>query len=301
MIDISIIIVNFNTLRLTKQCIESIYKYTQGLSYEIIVVDNNSEEDCGDLRSLFPDLILIKNSRNVGFGKANNIGALKAKGNNYCFINSDVILLENSILKLLNFSATINNLGMIGPKLLWKDKTLQWSCREFPNLWNNFCPSFFLTSIFKNSHIFRLEHMTYFNHNEIKKVDVLVGAFMFIPKQVFEQVNGFDERYFMYSEEIDLCKSINKLDKTIYFYPETSVIHIAGGTATSNFNEMSIVSNESRIKYWKKHHSRIEVLIFKMFCIYNLAVKLILSSLQIVKTKNSFKTTSKQLATILSK
>ena len=237
--------------------------------------------------------------KNYGFGKANNIGANIASGNYICFVNSDIIFLDNTLKILYERAQCIDKLGVLGPRLLWNDRSLQWSCREFPNLWNNFCPAFYLTKIFKKSKTFRLEHMTHFPHDTKIEVDVLVGAFLLIPTDIFTQVDGFDESFFMYSEEIDLCKRIKNNGNKIIFTPETSVIHIGGATSDSNYNEMSLQSNISRIIYWKKHFPRYKVLLVKTFWVVNIFIKLLLSVF--IRTRNvSFKVLLNQIRIILS-
>ena len=278
-ITISVIIVNFNTYQLTYQCIETIIKYSTEISYEIIVVDNNSSENCDELQISFPNIILVKNIENYGFGKANNIGSTYASGKYLCFINSDIIFLENTLKIIYERAQCIDKLGILGPRLLWNDRSLQWSCREFPNLWNNFCPALYLTKLFKKSKTFRLEHMTYFPHDIEIEVDVLVGAFLLIPTDIFTQAGGFDEQFFMYSEEIDLCKRIKSKGYKIIFSPVSSVVHIAGATANSNFNEKSLQSNISRLKYWKKHSSIPILSIVKVIWTMNLLLKLIFNLL----------------------
>lgn len=254
--DSSIIIVNWNTKELLRNCLKSLYNFTTGLSFEVIVVDNASSDGSPEMiRDEFPQVILIQNEINLGFGRANNIGCQKSSGKYICLVNSDIVFIENAIKSLFDYMESRCDIGISGPKLLWPDRTLQLSCREFPSLKNQIMPALGFHRLFPKSNLCSTEHMGYFDHATVCQVDVLVGAFLMIRRSVIEQLGLFDEAYFMYCEEVDLCRRFNRAGQKIVFYPSAQVIHICGGSSKAAPIAMSKEHYLSCLRYWQKHHS----------------------------------------------
>jgi GT2 family glycosyltransferase len=253
-IEVSVVIVNYNSFDLLNKCINSLIEFTKEVSCEIIVIDNNSTVgNIDDAVSDFDEIILIKNKKNVGFGAANNQGLKIAKGKYVLFLNNDTVLLENSIKRVFDFAETLNENSIIGCKLLNEDKSLQHSVYDFPSLLNIFTSNFFLYSLFPNSKLFTKYHMMNRKINEITEVDVVTGAFLFSTKNKMQEIGGFDERFFFYNEETDLCYRFKKNGGKIYYFPETALIHLKGGTANKvswfAYRNQSI----STIKFFQKH------------------------------------------------
>ncbi|MCZ6704200.1 MAG: glycosyltransferase family 2 protein, partial [Ignavibacteria bacterium] len=229
------------------------------VAYEIIVIDNNSSEgNIDDVVDDFDEITLIKNKVNKGFGAANNQGLIIAKGKYVLFLNNDTILLENSLKKVYDFAETLNVISIIGCKLLNKDKSLQHSVYDFPSLLNVFTSNFFLYSIFPKSKLFNKYHLMNRCINETTEVDVVTGAFLFSTKEKLKEIGGFDERFFFYNEETDLCYRFKKNGGKIYYFPSTAIIHLKGGTTKKNLYFKYLNESIATIKYYQKHFKGIK-------------------------------------------
>jgi GT2 family glycosyltransferase len=275
-LDVSIIIVNWNTREVTCECLRSIYRHTSGIDFELIVVDNGSSDDStAIIRKRYPHVVLIENTENLGFATANNQGIKIAKGTYVCLVNSDIMVLENSLSAMVQYMNAHSEVGMLGPKLLWRDHTLQGSCRKFPSLWNTLCPAIGLTYLFPKTSFFGGEHMVgYFNHDQIIDVDAFVGAFMFVRHSALECIGVMDESYFMYSEEIDWCRRFKLAGWKIRFFPNTQVIHLGRGSSSIEPIRFCREYCLSSLRYWKKFHSSPTVLAYRLLMLFRYAIRL---------------------------
>jgi GT2 family glycosyltransferase len=265
-IDVSVIIVNYNSTVLLKNCLNSIYEFTKEINYEIIVVDNYSMGgDIEEQLKNYERIKLIKNDVNRGFGTANNQGAENAKGKYLLFLNNDTILFENTIKKIFDFAEASEENNIIGCKLLNEDRSIQKSVFDFPSLLNVFTSNFFLYLLFPRSQYFNKYHLMNKGINKIKKVDVVTGAFLFLERNTFESLNGFDERFFFYMEETDLCIRHRKNHGRVIYYPETAIIHLKGKSAKGESWFKNKYQSLSTIKYFQKHFSRIPYLLAIVF------------------------------------
>jgi len=255
-IDVSIIIVNYNSFSLLNHCIDSLIKFTKDVSYEIIVVDNHSTEGLiDDVLSKYEEIKLIENNENKGFGAANNQGIKIAIGKYVLFLNNDTIFFENTIKKIYDFTESSLDPLVVGCKLLNLDNSLQHSVFDFPSPRNVFTSNFFLYALFPKSKYFNKYHLMNKRINEITEVDVVTGAFLFGTKSNIKEIGGFDERFFFYNEETDLCYRFKLNVGKVYYYPGTAIIHLKGGTA----NKISWFAYKnqsfSTIKFFQKHFS----------------------------------------------
>ena len=218
---LSIIILNYNVRHFLELCLKSVEGAIQGLNAEVIVVDNNSTDDSvATVRKLFPKVQVIVNKVNYGFSKGNNIGVEKANGEYICILNPDTVVAEDSFIKLLNFAESKDNLGVVGCNLVnGMGEFLPESKRNVPY------PMVALKKIFGNSSSYYANHL---REGQIGEVDILVGAFMLMKKNLFVSVTGFDEDFFMYGEDIDLSYRIRKLGFNNYYFGGTSIIHFKG-------------------------------------------------------------------------
>jgi len=231
MVDVSVVIVNYNVKDLVDSCISSIYKANDNkYSIEIFFVDNNSIDGSSKMISTkFPGVIIINNETNVGFSKANNQALRNVKGKYVLILNPDTILEEGTFGKLINFAEKDKNTGAVTSKLILANGKLDSACRRsFPT------PSVAIPRIigfskfFPGSKIFGKYNLTYLDENKTYEVDSICGAFMFIPKMVLDKVGLFDEDYFMYGEDLDLCFRIKKEGYKIFYFPEVTTIHFKG-------------------------------------------------------------------------
>ena len=227
---LSIIILNYNVRYFLEQCILSAQAAIQNIDAQIIVIDNNSRDDsCEMVKQHFPNVTLIENKENTGFPKGNNIGVAAASGEYICILNPDTVVAEDTFTKILAFAETQPNLGIVGCKLI--DGTgnfLPESKRGLPTPFVAFTKMSGLYKIAPNSKSFGKYYASHITADQTGKVDILVGAFMLMKKKLYQEIGGFDERYFMYGEDIDLCYSVLKSGRRNYYFHETTVIHYKG-------------------------------------------------------------------------
>src|SRR5690606_12894967 len=209
------------------QCIDSVSKALIGINAEIIVVDNNSPDDsCQMVKQFFPNVILVENKENAGFPKGNNIGVSIAKGEQICILNPDTVVAEDTFSKILSFVANRENIGIVGAKLVdGRGNFLPESKRGTPTPFVAVTKIAGLYSVFPNLKLLNQYYAGHLNHNQTGKVDILVGAFMVMKRDLYLEVGGFDEDCFMYSDDIDLSYTVLKAGKENFYYPETTVIH----------------------------------------------------------------------------
>jgi len=264
--DVSIVIVNYYSTELLKDCLNSIYNFTNGIDFEIIIVDNGSV--AGELENLikeFPGIKLIKNESNKGFGTANNQGSKVASGKYLLFLNNDTVLIENSIKKVFEFAESSGEDLIISCKLLNEDMSVQKSVFDFPTLMNVFTSNFFLYLLFPRSKYFNKYHLM--NKGLIKstEVEVVTGAFLFISKNTFTKLGGFDERFFFYMDETDLCYRHKQNSGKVVYFPETSVIHLKGKSAKGESWFKNQHQSISTIKFFQKHFTGVKFLMAMIF------------------------------------
>ena len=255
--DLSVIIVNWNTKKLLEDCLSTIYKYTEELEFEVIVVDNGSEDGSQDMvKKKFTQVRLILNEENLGFTKANNQGIKIAKGEYILLLNSDTYLVENSLKKLVEITQNKGKLGVLGPQLLNVDRSIQQSVGFFPNLpqifwWMSFIDDLPGGFVFKPYHV---DHDSFYRKD--REVDWVTGAALFLPSAVIKQVGTLDEKIFMYGEDVDWCWRIKKAGFNVYFTPQTSIVHI--GRGSSGKISLNAILGEYRgiIYFYKKHKAK---------------------------------------------
>ena len=255
--DLSVIIVNWNTKDLLHQCIESIKAHTKKISHEIIVVDNFSSDGSADMvEANFPDVTIIKNRENKGFGRANNQGLAQAGGKYILFLNSDVAVNENCLDVMFDFMEKKPDVGASSCKLTFPDGSLQHSCRVFPSFKVFFLMLLGLKYFFPNMKIFREYLMMDWDHSDPREVDQIMGSFMFVRRDALDQIGSFDERYWMYFEEVDLCLRMKKAGWKVVHYPYASAVHFLS-KSSEQWDEMKRVSEFQRslLKYFRKNRN----------------------------------------------
>jgi len=258
--DLSIIIVNYNVKEFLQNLLHSIDKATKNIQHEIIIIDNASDDGSIQfIKSKFlPDdrITLIENKENLGFGKANNIGLKHAKGKFILLINPDCLLSEDTLIEMISFLDKNPHAGIAGCKILNPDGSLQLACRRsFPGPWTSFCKVTGLSTFFPKSKIFAKYNLTYLDENKSYEVDAISGSFMMIKKDALKRVNGFDEDFFMYGEDLDLCYRFQKAGFKVYYVHSTQIIHYKGeSTRRSSIDETKIFYDAMHL-FVKKHFS----------------------------------------------
>jgi GT2 family glycosyltransferase len=229
-IDVSIIIVNYNSSIMTDQCISSVKEFTREIAIEIIVVDNNSSDPLDWVVKKHQDAKFIYNPSNMGFAAANNRGHSIARGEYILYLNNDTLFLENSLAVLLRYLKTLPYNAIVGCKLLNADRTVQTSTSDFDTIWNSIGENLFLYKAFPRSKLFNKYHLTYHMGTEPVETDFVKGAFLLCRKNLADTLHGFDELFYFYSEETDFCFRAKQLGVHVMFYPGTSIIHYGAGT-----------------------------------------------------------------------
>lgn len=255
--DISIIIVSYNTRKLTEDCISSAIRSLKasGLRWEIILVDNVSTDGTREmLKKQFPRIVTILNRENVGFGQANNQGIVAAKGEYILLLNSDTVVLNNAIGKIFSFGKQHQN-AFIGPKLLNGDRSVQRSCGPFFSL-----PVVFASLFLKGDTL----GITRWSPGRARKVDWVSGACILAPKKLFMQDLLFDENIFMYMEEIDLLMRARKKGFPTYFYPRSHFVHVGAASSTNKRKGPVLNIYRGLLYLYKKHESPFDLMLLRL-------------------------------------
>ena len=254
---LSVIILNYNVRYFLEQCVLSVQEAISTLDAEIIVVDNNSsDESCWMMKSKFPKIKLIQNNENFGFPKGNNIGVEQASGKYICILNPDTVVADDTFVKILAFAERQINLGIVGCKLI--DGTgnfLPESKRGVPTPWVAFTKIFSLYKVFPKWNFFNQYYAQHLRQNETGKVDILVGAFMFMQRELYRELDGFDEKCFMYADDIDLSYRALQKQKVNYYFHETTVLHYKGESTVKDEKYMKRFQNAMNF-FYQKHFKK---------------------------------------------
>jgi GT2 family glycosyltransferase len=273
-VDISVVIVNWNTRELLLDCVESLIEQTRESSLEIIVVDNASRD--GSMEALserFPEVVSIRNLDNLGFSKANNQGLRIARGRFLCLVNSDVKALDGVLDKLRAFLEDQPDVGAVAPRTVGGDLKLRRNCREYPTIRNAFCEAVFLDQLFPSVRVFRGRILRGYDYATTQEIEVLSGCFLMVRREVIEKVGMLDERFFIYSEDVDWCRRIRAGGWKVVFFPGAEAIHYGGSSSTVErvrFNREMVKAN---LQYWRKHHGRAAALLIWAFQILGAALR----------------------------
>ena len=303
-IQVSIIIISYNSPNYLEKCIKSIIYFTQDVSYEIIVIDNNSKEkNVRMIKAKFPDVILIENKKNYGFGRANNQGVKIAKGKYIALINSDIELIENTLIEMFKIVEKKSEIKCLGIQLLNEDGSIQKSFYKYPSLLGRFLVLTGINKLLKPNSFLQKLYTNYLDGQHLIKVDVISGAFMLLVKDIFKEVGGFDENYFLYHEEIDLCYRINQGVHKTYCYLNEKVIH-KGKHLETPLNEFVFYHrNRSILYYFFKNYNKISLVVLFTMNLIIFSIKYLFSLLfkqkyakiylKIIKMNFSFMMTQK--------
>mgnify|MGYP001478171325 CR=1 FL=1 len=263
---VSVIIVSYNVKRYVTHCIETVLCSDYIGEKEIIVVDNNSFDETSQyLRETFPEIKLIENHKNVGFGKAVNHAAETATGEYLLILNPDTILQENTISTFVNYLKTHSEVGLIGPKIINPDGTLQLTCkRSFPTLSVALPKLLGFSKIFPQTKWAGKYNLTYLDPNKIHSVDAVSGSCIFIRKTLFHEIDGFDEQFFLFGEDLDLCFRMKQKGHEIHYVPSTQILHYKGESVKfAPYDSRSAFYN-AMILFYKKHFSKSQNTLFRL-------------------------------------
>jgi GT2 family glycosyltransferase len=238
------------------------------------------------MKQEFPSVKIICNSERNGYGYSHNKGIEASIGDYILIFNEDMILTDNALDNYLDEIKKENNIGVLGCKLLNPDGTLQHSCFNFMSVKHEYFQALFPRNIVFPNSKFR-EIYYYWDHNETKDVDVVMGCCMLIPRNIFKEVGSFDTRFFVYAEEVDLCKRIKDAGYRVVFTPNASIIHYGGQTSKTMSIKMYLVMMESKFKYFEKHHGYISLIAVKLSTAIMAIVRIIGWALFYIFRKNN--------------
>jgi len=265
-LDLSIIIINWKSVGLLRQCLRSVYANFTGVPSEVIVIDNASYDGCAEMIAAeFPSVRFIQSERNLGFAAANNYCAERATGRNLLFLNPDTEVLGSALQDMLACMDSTEHAGAVGPKLLNTDGTLQVTCLQpFPSIVNQLVGAASLQAMFPKWSVWG-NRVLFEDHPRPQPVEGVVGACMMVGRLPFMEVGGFHTGYFMYAEDMDLCYKLKKSGRTNYYVGTASVVHHGGSSsgrqADPHFS--TIVMRDSIQSFMRIHRGPVYATFFR--------------------------------------
>lgn len=264
--ELSIVLVNWNSVDYLRECLTSIYAQTRGIDFEVIVVDNASSD--GQARSLkaeFPQVTLIESDHNLGFAGANNLGFKCSSGEHILFLNPDTKVVGPAITAMVDQLRLLPDAGIVGCKLLNSDLSIQTTCiQRFPTISNQMLDIEALR--------LRLPHLRFWgiaplfaNPERPTEVEVVTGACLMIKRDVFEKVGGFNQEYFMYAEDVDLCYKVHQAGWKGYYIGDACIIHYGGGSSRQREQRhwATIMQRKAVLKFFQKTRGRVYAWMFR--------------------------------------
>lgn len=256
-IDVSIIIVNWNTCKITCDCLRSVYVQTRDISFEVIVVDNASSDDSVEvIKKDFPQVVLVENDSNCGYAAGCNSGMRVANGRYVLILNSDIIICDSAIQKTLLYAHDHPKAAVIGCQV-WDDPDhVQMTCFMYPSLLNLFLRMSGLARVFQNNQFFGREDMRWWNRDSERNIEVVSGMFMFVRREAMDEIGLMDEDYFLYYEETDWCYRFAKAGWEMLFWPGAKILHLDGGGHSSKGEslKLGVQMQKSLLIFMRKHY-----------------------------------------------
>ncbi|MFX0202027.1 MAG: glycosyltransferase family 2 protein [Candidatus Hodarchaeota archaeon] len=266
--DLSIVIVNWNTKKLLKNCLESLYQTINTVNFEVIVVDNGSKDGSKEMvQKTFPQVKLIANSTNLGFSAADNQGIKVSHGKYLMFLNSDTLVLPLAIDEMIEFISQRPQVGVVGCRLLYGDGTPQESIGIFHSVPRLLLHSLYIDKLFPQLTVYGAYPVTHPIYHKLNEVEVIKGCAMVVRREALNEIGLFDERFFLYSEETDLSYRIRKAGWKIYFYPYVKIIHYGERSTRMRASWAARELERSLLKFIKKHYGKRHAVVAKALLI----------------------------------
>jgi N-acetylglucosaminyl-diphospho-decaprenol L-rhamnosyltransferase len=245
--EVSAIVVTYNALPWVEQALESVP------GTELVVVDHGSTDGTLDLvRERFPEAVVVE-QENKGFGAGNNAGMQAASGRWYLLLNSDAWLEPGALEALVAFAEAHPDAAVVGPRLLNPDRSLQRSVRGFPSVWRIATEYLFLRKLAPRSRALNAFYAGGFDHDEPREAEFLMGSVLLVRREAVAAVGGFDERYFMFSEETDWCYRLREAGWKVWFFPGAEAVHVGGATTTQNWGPMFREQVRGHLRFLAEH------------------------------------------------
>ena len=274
--DLSIVIVSWNTAALLEQCLASVYASPPPVAFEVIVVDNVSTDGSVELvRRQFPQVRLLVNEHNVGFARANNQAIEASAGQYVLLLNPDTEVKPGALELLWRFMESRPEVGAAGAMLLNPDQTLQPSCYQLPNLPREFWRMFHLDALWP----YGVYRMAGWDSKVSREVEVLQGAALLLRRTALNQVGPLDPDYFIYTEEVDLCYRLQQAGWSLYYVPQAQVVHYGGQSTQQVAAEMFVQLYQSKLLFFRKHHGWLAAQGYKLILLLASVFRLLLTPL----------------------
>lgn len=274
-VEVSVIIVSYNTRQMTLDCLESLFSELQGIPSEVLLVDNASTDgSAAAIRTTFPQVTLIESERNLGFGGGNNVAMRQATGKYLLLINTDAFAKPGAVRNLIGYLDANPRVGLVGPRLLNKDGSLQRSCFRFPSPTRAWAENLWISAAFGSKS--PLGDYRRWAHDRERIVDWVVGACCLVRRETYEQVGGFDERFFMYAEETDWERRMRAAGWEIGFAPSAEVVHLGGASGATERAKTNSHFFDSLDRYEQKHHGFLGLVSVRAAMTVGSAVRLVL-------------------------
>lgn len=286
-IEVSVIIINYKSAAFTKECLRGIFAATKESSIEVIVIDNASYDGCGELLATeFPQVTFVQSTRNLGFARANNLGVTIARGKCVLFLNPDTEIRASAIELLRTSLESMPDAGMVGARLLNSDLSLQTtSITAFPSILNQTLGAEILRRRFHYVSLWGIKPL-FENHQSPVLVDAISGACMMVKREVIERVQGFTSDYFMYAEDLDLCRKVRKAGWGVYYVPDAVIVH-HGGQSSGSRSESdfeAIMTRQSLFLFMQRHRGWWYACLFRVATAFVAVCRLVLLTLSLPAT-----------------
>ena len=253
----SVVIVSYNTFEYTRSAVQSVVDTTDSMDVEVIVVDNASpDESAKRLQeafpgSTFPNVHVVANQENAGFSRANNVGASQAHGDVLFFLNPDTIVHSGAMRALYTFLMDHPEIGAVGPRVYNADGTDQKSFSDFPNIWKTLHQHFPVDNVMRGH-----DQLTVRTPKANRPVDVVAGCALAIRRDAFDAVGGWDEQYFMYAEESELCYALHQAGYMNYYLQQATITHYGQRSSSQESVNIQLLQQQSSLQFLRRHHGR---------------------------------------------
>lgn len=278
--DLSIIIVNWNVGDLLRACLLSIARGRGALEIEVIVVDSaSSDGSMAMVQREFPWVRLIGCQENVGFPKGNNLGLATAHGRFLYLLNPDTEIVGDALGVMVDYMTQHPDMGVVGAQLLYADGRIQSSRRRFPSVLTGLFESTWLQPLAPRQ-LLRHYYAQDLSDDQVADVDWVMGASLMVRREVYDQVGGMDEAYFMYSEELDWCRRIKDAGWRVVYLPQAQVIHHEGKSSEQAVTARHVNFNRAKLRYFRKYHGRFAAALIRGVLLSNYAIQLLLEGVK---------------------